>query len=238
MTSSARPPAVHCRGLVKWLGRGPTRTKVLCELEFVARPGEVTLLVGPSGCGKTTLISTIAGLLRADGGEVRVLGTPLGALRGARLARFRSQNLGLVFQTFNLLPALTAIENVTVPLLVRGVAPKRARIAAGAVLEQLQLGSHGHRLPNELSGGQQQRVAIGRALVHEPRLLICDEPTASLDSETGSAVIHLLRQTALLPQRAIIIVTHDDRILPYADCIVRMTDGRILGTGPHPERLS
>ena len=229
--------AVHCRGLVKWLGRGPTRTRVLCELEFVARAGELTLLVGPSGCGKTTLISTIAGLLRADGGEVRVLDTLLGALRGARLARFRAQNLGLVFQTFNLLPALTALENITVPLLVRGVAAKRARSAAGDVLERLQLGGHRHKLPNELSGGQQQRVAIGRALVHEPRLLICDEPTASLDSETGSAVIRLLRDTGLAPQRAIIIVTHDDRILPYADRIVRMTDGRILATEDELETL-
>ena len=160
-----------------------------------------------------------------------MLDTLLGALRGARLARFRAQNLGLVFQTFNLLPALTALENITVPLLVRGVAAKRARSAAGDVLERLQLGGHRHKLPNELSGGQQQRVAIGRALVHEPRLLICDEPTASLDSETGSAVIRLLRDTGLAPQRAIIIVTHDDRILPYADRIVRMTDGRIRHRG-------
>jgi putative ABC transport system ATP-binding protein len=228
MVVGDRPPAVHCRDLVKWLGCGPTRTKVLCGLEFVARPGEVTFLVGPSGCGKTTLISTIAGLLRADGGEVRVLGTRLETLHGAHLARFRAQNLGLVFQTFNLLPTLTALENVTVPLLVRGMAPKRARAAAAAVLERLQLGSHRHKLPDELSGGQQQRVAVGRALVHEPQLLICDEPTAFLDGETGSAVIRLLRETALAPQRAIIIVTHDDRILPYADRIVRMADGRIL----------
>src|SRR3954452_17928681 len=134
MAAGARPPAVHCRNLVKWLGHGAGRTKVLCGLEFVARHGEVTFLVGPSGCGKTTLISTIAGLLRADGGEVRILGTRLETLHGARLAGFRAQNLGLVFQTFNLLPALTALENVAVPLLVKGLAPKRARAAASAVL--------------------------------------------------------------------------------------------------------
>ncbi len=146
--------------------------------------------------------------------------------------------MGFVFQQFNLLPALDAAENVAVPLIIQGVSPHKARQRACEWLERLGLGSHLVKLPSQLSGGQQQRVAIARALIHEPRLLVCDEPTASLDAETGRQVIELLREVSIKPDRAAIIVTHDDRIYPYADRIAFMDDGRLTHTETPARRPS
>jgi putative ABC transport system ATP-binding protein len=221
--------AVRVRGIVKEFGFGEMRTRVLhgIDADFVA--GTITYIVGPSGCGKTTLISIIAGILSAEAGEVEVFGTPLASLQGARLPRFRAETMGFIFQQFNLLPALTAAENASVPLLIQGMRDGEALQAAKDMLAAVGLGAHLNKYPDELSGGQQQRVAIARALVHSPRLVISDEPTASLDGAAGRSVMQLLREHALRPDRALIVVTHDTRIFSFADRILRMADGRMTG---------
>jgi putative ABC transport system ATP-binding protein len=164
-----------------------------------------------------------------------VLGQDLVAMSNGRKVKFRRDNVGFVFQTFNLLPALTAAENAAVPLLIAGWSRRRAVEVAAGVLEQLGMGDRLANLPSELSGGQQQRVAIARALVHEPRLLVCDEPTSALDAENGRITMELIQQIAVQPDRAVIVVTHDTRVYSFADRIASMEDGRIdaVTAGPH-----
>jgi putative ABC transport system ATP-binding protein len=220
-------PAVVCRHVTKEFGAGGERTLALRGVDLEVEPGRMTLLVGPSGCGKTTLISIIAGLLDPTDGEVRVLGEELRRLAGRQLVRFRGQNIGFVFQQYNLLPSLTAVENVAVPLVIGG-SPRHAALArAGAMLEAVGLGNRKQSLPSNLSGGQQQRIAIARALVHEPRLLVCDEPTAALDAQSGRTVMELLQRVAVQPDRAVIVVTHDSRVFDFGGSIVYMNDGAI-----------
>jgi len=221
--------AIRCRGIVKEFGQGETRVRVLHGIDADITAGAMTFLVGPSGCGKTTLISTIAGILSVEAGDVEVFGTALGSLSGARLPRFRADMIGFIFQQFNLLPALTATENAAVPLLVQGVGAREAHGRARDLLATIGLERHLDKYPSQLSGGQQQRVAIARALVHAPRLIISDEPTASLDAASGQAIMELLREHALKPDRAVVVVTHDSRIFRFADRILRMSDGRIVG---------
>ena len=194
------------------------------------------MLVGPSGCGKTTLISIISAILEQDEGQCEVLGHDLISLDQEEKNRFRGESIGFVFQVFNLMPALTAAENVAVPLLIKGIAYKSAMEQAQVVLDSVGLASRSDALPGQLSGGQQQRVAIARALVHNPKLIVCDEPTSSLDHKTGHEMMNLLRDIAHSPDRTLIIVTHDNRILEFADRIARMDDGRIVGMGTGIER--
>jgi putative ABC transport system ATP-binding protein len=220
--------AVRVRNLIKSFGTGETKITVLKGIDLDVRMGELLLLVGESGGGKTTLLSAIAGILDIDDGDLDVLGVPLPRLSGGRKTRFRGQTMGFVFQQFNLLPALTAAENVAVPLLIQGVAKAEALRRARAMLEKVGLDDRTEFLPKNLSGGQQQRVAIGRALVPEPRLLICDEPTAALDGENGQKIMRLLRDVGRSPERAVIVVTHDSRIFHFGDRIARLTDGRIV----------
>jgi putative ABC transport system ATP-binding protein len=222
--------AVVCRDVTKDFGDGGGRVRVLRGVDFEARYGEMTLLAGPSGCGKTTLLCVLAGLLNKTGGQVEVLGTDVDTLRGSESVLFRRRNLGFVFQQYNLLPALTAAENAAVPLLAAGEKRSVAVDKAASFLERLGMGDRAHARPNQLSGGQQQRVAIARALVHEPSLLVCDEPTAALDAETGHAVMDLLREAAVRPDRAVVVVTHDARVFPFGDRIAHMNDGRIART--------
>jgi putative ABC transport system ATP-binding protein len=186
------------------------------------------MLVGPSGCGKTTLLSAIAGTLRVEAGEVNVFGKPLHSMPSGALTRFRASNIGFIFQQFNLIPTLNIAENVSVPLMIQGSSSRKALEKARAALESVGLGTRWREHPNKLSGGQQQRVAIARALVHEPPLVICDEPTAALDAHNGEIVLELFRNVARTPNRAVIIVTHDNRIFSYADRIARMDDGEIV----------
>jgi putative ABC transport system ATP-binding protein len=232
--------AVRCRGVTKQFGRGNTAVMALRGVNFDVWLGELTLLVGPSGCGKTTLLSVIAGILDPTDGEVQVLGIDVTELSNGRKVRFRGENIGFIFQQYNLLPALTAAENVAVPLIIAGLPRRTAVQVAAERLEEVGLGDRIHSLPEELSGGQQQRVAIARALVHEPRLLVCDEPTAALDSENGHLIMELLRAVAVQPDRSVIVVTHDNRVFNFGDRIAHMDDGHIVDvqTNYQPARQS
>jgi len=219
--------AVSCREVRKHFGDGETRVQALRGVEFDARFGELSFLVGPSGCGKTTLISVIEGQLDRTGGELSVLGVEVDKLTPTERILFRRKNVGFLFQQYNLLPAFTAAENVAVPLLIAGVPRKEALERARSLLSRLGLAERTGAFPSQLSGGQQQRVALARALIHEPRLVICDEPTAALDHASGEAVMSLLSANAVHPDRAVIIVTHDTRVFHYAQSIAHMDDGRI-----------
>jgi putative ABC transport system ATP-binding protein len=218
---------VQCRGVTKQFGEGEATVMALRGVDLDVYGGQMTLLVGESGCGKTTLISVIAGLLDATNGELSVLGKDLRKLRGTALVNFRGGNIGFVFQQYNLLPALTAAENTAVPLIIAGMKRHQAVACATRLLEMVGLSDKLNSLPSQLSGGQQQRVAIARALVHEPKLLVCDEPTAALDAASGKMVMEIVKRVAVQPGRAVIVVTHDNRVFDFGDRIVHMSDGRI-----------
>jgi putative ABC transport system ATP-binding protein len=222
--------AIRCRSVVRDFGEGQSLVRVLRGIDLDVRTGEITMLVGPSGCGKTTLLSVITGLLSASGGRVEVLGREIGSLPSAERVSFRRANIGFVFQQYNLLPALSAAENASVPLLAAGVPRRIAEEKARAVLASLGLADRVDSRPNMLSGGQQQRVAIARALVHDPRLVVCDEPTAALDARSGRAVMELLAGIARRPGRAVIVVTHDNRVFDFADRMAYLDDGRVVRT--------
>ena len=220
--------AVKIDGIVKSFGDGESKLKVLKGIHLEAEDGRILMLVGPSGCGKTTLISIIAGTMDTDEGTIDVFGSPLHSMKKSAITKFRADNIGFIFQSFNLIPTLDCAENVSVPLLIQGVPWNAAQKKARAILEKVGLGDRWHHRPNQLSGGQQQRVAIARAMVHEPRLIICDEPTAALDAKSGALVMELFHDVARVPGRAVIIVTHDNRIFKYADRIASMNDGQIV----------
>ena len=213
---------------MKTYGSGNAEVHALRGVDLDVYPGEITMLVGPSGCGKTTLLSVIAGILKPTSGSVVALGTELTALNSWRRTAFRRKNVGFVFQQFNLLPALTAAENASVPLVIQGYSKRAAVADAKELLTKIGMGQRLNNLPGNLSGGQQQRVAIARALVHHPHLLVCDEPTSALDAKTGHTILELLRSIAIEGDRAVIIVTHDSRIFEFADTLARMDDGQIV----------
>jgi putative ABC transport system ATP-binding protein len=204
-----------------------TTVTALRGVDLDVSTGELMMLVGPSGCGKTTLISVVAGILDPNEGDCRVFGHDFKHMAGAEKTGYRGRTIGFVFQQFNLLPSLTAAENAAVPLLINGVKRREAIERAADMLRRVGLGDRARSLPSQLSGGQQQRVAIARALVHGPKLIVCDEPTSALDHGTGHRVMELLREVAVGPDRALVIVTHDARIFEFADRIARMDDGRI-----------
>jgi putative ABC transport system ATP-binding protein len=222
---------VSCASLTKEFGFNGTKTVALRGVDLEVYGGQLTLLVGPSGCGKTTLISIVAGLLNPTQGSVAVLGTDLAKLSGRRLVEFRAKNIGFVFQQYNLLPALSAAENAAVPLIINGWSRLKAIAKARTMLETVGLGHRADSFPSRMSGGEQQRVAIARALINEPRLLVCDEPTSALDAKSGQTVMELIKQVAVQPGRAVIVVTHDSRVYALGDRIVAMSDGRISAGG-------
>ena len=229
MMNNGHSTAVSCHDVRKDFGQG-TRVQALRGVDFEARLGELTFIVGPSGCGKTTLLSVITGLLDPTAGDVELFGRNAGALPANQRILFRRANVGFVFQQFNLLPALTAAENVAVPLIAAGMKRAEAVDRSKSLLEQMGLNGRRDALPSTLSGGEQQRVAIARALVHEPRLVVCDEPTAALDHATGETVMKLIAANAVHPERAAVVVTHDARVLRFADVVAHMDDGKIVRT--------
>jgi len=228
MTANSLPLAVHCAGITKAYGSGDTKVQALRGVDLDVVAGELLMLVGPSGCGKTTLISIIAGILDQDAGQCLLFGEDIVGFAPKERVLYRGRNIGFVFQSFNLIPTLTAAENVAIPLLINGMAMPGAIEHADARLAEVGLAGRERSLPTQLSGGQQQRVAIARALVHNPKLVVCDEPTSALDHETGFKVMETLKQLAVGHDRALVIVTHDARIFSFADRIAHMDDGKIV----------
>lgn len=228
--------AVHCRNIIKTYGAGVAKVEALRGVDLDVRRGELLMLVGPSGCGKTSLISIIAALLDQDSGTCEVLGHDLHSMKPPDRTRFRGASIGFVFQVFNLLPTLTGLENISVPLLINGLGRKQAEARANELLEMVGLQDRRDALPAQLSGGQQQRVAIARALASDPKLVVCDEPTSNLDHETGHQMMEILRTKAKGPDRAVVVVTHDTRILEFADRVARMDDGRIIHVNDGAQR--
>ncbi|MBP5976184.1 ABC transporter ATP-binding protein [Brasilonema sp. CT11] len=201
------------------------RLQILKKVYWEIQKGDIEILMGPSGSGKTTLLSILAGLLTPTAGNVYLLGQEITRMSRTQLAKFRRQNIGFIFQDFNLFPALTAIENVEAALNVKGIRGRSARKEAQALLEQVGLADKAKLLPRDLSGGQKQRVAIARALTGSPQIIMADEPTAALDSHSGHLVMELLRGLAKEQGCTVLIVTHDPRILDLADRVAHMEDG-------------
>ncbi len=228
--------AAVLRGIIKDFPNGAETLRVLHGVDLDLAFGQITFLVGPSGSGKTTVLSILSGTLSPTSGSVEVLGERLERLRGDRLVRFRRRNIGFVFQQYNLVPTLTATENAAIPLLADGAPWSRAQKKARDLLASVGLADHLDKLPRQLSGGQQQRIAIARALVHGPALVVCDEPTAALDAAAGRRVMELLSGAAASPDSAVLVVTHDDRIFPFANVIYEMEDGRLAGVRASPAR--
>ncbi len=230
--------SVHCTNVTKTFGTGRTAVHALRGVNLEVRMGELMMLVGPSGSGKTTLISILAGVLARDGGDCTVLDHDYSKMSSDETTGFRGRNIGFVFQAWNLIPTLTAVENVAVPLIILGTRRHTAIRQASEMLRKVGLDDRMMQsVPLDLSGGQQQRVAIARSLVHNPRLIVCDEPTSALDSETGRKVMELMRQLAVGNDRALIVVTHDARIFDFADRIARMDDGVITRVLDSPQEM-
>ena len=228
--SIATHPTIVAHGIEMSYQLGHESVPVLKDVNLSVESGNIKLLMGPSGSGKTTLLSILAGLLSPTGGRVELLGQDITKLSRAQLSRFRLENIGFIFQGFNLFPALTAIENVELALDLRGIRGKVARDRARDILEHVDLGDKTDYYPRDLSGGQKQRVAIARALVTHPKIVMADEPTAALDSRSGHAVMALLCQLAKDEGVTVLMVTHDSRIVDIADSIICLEDGEIQAT--------
>ncbi len=219
--------AVSASGLVKWFGEGEARTYAVRDVSFEAYFGEMLYIVGPSGSGKTTLLSIISGILKPNSGMVRVEDKEIWKLTGDEIADFRLNKVGFVFQDFHLFPRLTTAENVAIPLILKRRNWNESIKEGMEYLEIVGLKERAHLPPVKLSTGEQQRVAIARAIVSHPDLLVLDEPTASLDGDTGRKILDFVKKNILNETRCIIIVTHDSRIFEYSDRMMRMEDGKI-----------
>ena len=229
--------AIQAVGLNKWFGEGDAKTLAVRDVAFEAHFGEMLYVVGPSGSGKTTMLSMISGILRPNGGTVKIEDQDIWSLSDNALADFRLHKIGFVFQDYHLFPRLTTVENVAIPLILQKRDWDEALKEAEVDLEIVGLKDRSQLPPVKLSGGEQQRVAIARAIVGRPDILIFDEPTASLDGDTGRNIVRFVREHVLTDKRCIVIVTHDSRIYEFADRIVRMEDGRITGEQVAKENL-
>jgi len=228
MNKQERNTVIRAKGLSKVYREGATELRALLEVDLEVRTGELTLLMGPSGSGKTTLLSILGCILRASEGKLEVLGEDVSLLAESELPRIRRGAIGFVFQGFKLFPALTAAENVALALDVRGVRAGEAKKRGEELLAEVGLAQKARSFPADLSGGQKQRVAIARALAGDPPILLADEPTAALDSTSGRTVIELLQRLARVHGRAVVMVTHDPRVLSFGDRIIHLEDGRIV----------
>ncbi|PWT87639.1 MAG: ABC transporter ATP-binding protein [Proteobacteria bacterium] len=228
-------PVIEAVDVAKSLGTAAGRVEALKGVSLAISGGELTLLMGPSGSGKTTLLSVLGGMLTPCRGTVRIGGRTTEGAGPEDLAKLRREHVGFVFQSFHLFPTLTAVDNVRLALEVRGESPFRSRAKARETLVMVGLGHKLRSFPNELSGGEQQRVAIARAIVGNPSAVLADEPTAALDSENGCAVMKLLAEIAKDASRGVLVVTHDPRILTFADRVVQIEDGRITGEERHKD---
>jgi putative ABC transport system ATP-binding protein len=233
-----RTPALVAEDVVKELGSGAGLVRALKGVSLELAPGELTLLMGPSGSGKTTLLSILGGIMTPTSGSLKIGGDPIIGLSAEDLARVRRDHIGFIFQSYNLFPTLNAIENVRIALDVRGIKGFAATSRAEEVLRDVGLGHRLTNYPGNLSGGEQQRVAVARAIASSPSIVLADEPTAALDSENGHAVMALLARIAKEQKRSVLAVTHDPRTLGYADRVVRIEDGRIVGEERRPEGIN
>lgn len=223
-----KPLAVICKDIKKTYGVGTSKVDALRGINLEVKEGELLILMGPSGSGKTTLISVIAGILTPTSGECLISNINLNHLGDKEKTNYRGIHIGFVFQSFNLIPTLTCEENVSVPLLINGVDRKTALDKASKLLTLVGIPEKIHVYPPELSGGQQQRVAIARSIIHDPDLIVCDEPTSYLDHETGMKVMQLLRNIVTDHGKTMIVVSHDQRIMDFADRIAHLEDGKII----------
>jgi putative ABC transport system ATP-binding protein len=226
------PLAVSCVGLTKVFGEGPAAVAALRGINLEILSGEILMLMGPSGSGKTTLISIMSGILTPTAGECVVLGKPLRGMTQAELTAFRGEHIGFVFQTYNLIPMLTLAENVALPLTIAGRPLHEALERARSLLDAVGLKDRSEAFPAQISGGQAQRVAIARALAHHPQLIFCDEPTSALDAVTGHQVMEVFQQLVQQSGSTLVVVTHDARILSFADRIAHMEDGLVTELAP------
>ncbi|MEQ1711442.1 MAG: ABC transporter ATP-binding protein [Hyphomicrobium sp.] len=234
MTTS---PVLVARNIVKELGEGAAKIVALKGVDITLVPGELTLLMGPSGSGKTTLLSILGCILSPTAGTIEVAGTSTAGLGPEELADLRRRHLGFIFQSYNLFPTLSALENVRIALDVRGETGYPAAARAEEVLRDVGLANRMRNYPGNLSGGEQQRVAVARAIATSPSIVLADEPTAALDSENGHAVMALLSRIAKEQNRSVLAVTHDPRTLGYADRVVKIEDGLIVGEDRRPQGL-
>ena len=235
---AAGPVTLRAEGIAKAFVSGRVRTPVLDGLSLAIHAGELTLISGPSGCGKSTLLAILSGLQQVDAGRVHALDSELGRLDGHALERFRLLHTGFVFQGFNLCPALTALEQVELPLDYLGLSRREARERAERSLEEVGLAHRMSLKPAELSGGEKQRVAIARALAKQPQLLFADEPTSSLDAASGQVIIDILHRIARGHGTTVLCVSHDPRLIGHADRVLAMEDGRILSDLRMPRPLA
>ena len=222
--------AIVATDLTKWFGEGEAKMTAVKDVGLVAHFGEMLFIVGPSGSGKTTLLSMISGILRPNAGRVTVKGDDIWTLNNDQLADFRLNTIGFVFQDYHLFPRLTTAENIAIPLILKQQNWNESVTIAKEYLDIVGLKDKGEILPIKLSGGEQQRVAIARAIISQPEILILDEPTASLDGDTGRMIIAFVKEKILNKSRCILIVTHDARINEYADRILHMEDGHLTAT--------
>ena len=218
---------IQCKGIKKFYGEGETRTEALKGIDLDLDEGELTLLVGPSGSGKTTLMSIMHTILTPDEGDLFILGSHMNAMDEHEKAEFRSLHIGVIFQALYLIPTLTVLENVLLPLMIKGEHEMTAKPKGLAILDQLNIGTKTNEPPSHLSRGQQQRVAIARALINDPKIIMCDEPTSALDHIAGFEFMSILRDLAKRDKRTVFVVTHDHRIFPFSDRIINISDGAI-----------
>jgi putative ABC transport system ATP-binding protein len=228
-------PAIMVRNVTKTYAEGDLRVPVLHGVDLEIQDGEIAMLVGPSGSGKTTLLSIMGCILKATSGSVAIGGQEVSGLSESQLPQVRLENIGFVFQGFNLFPTLTAGENVELMLRLKGASKTVAHNRAQELLKQVGLADKFDVVPTNLSGGQKQRVAIARALAGDPRIILADEPTAALDWQSGRAVMEMLRGLAHEQGRAVVIVTHDPRVLEFADRTIRLEDGMVVDGAPQTE---
>jgi putative ABC transport system ATP-binding protein len=219
---------ISCRGIRKCYGEKENCIEALKGIDLDIHQGELTLLVGPSGSGKTTLLSIMSTILTPDEGLLYILGHETSKMSENEKAEFRSKNLGIVFQSLFLIPTLTVAENVSLPLLVGGKKEEEALDKAHETLKKLSIDQRSHVSPAFLSKGQQQRVAIARAMVNDSKIILCDEPTSSLDQAAGHEIMALLHDLAVHSSRGVLVVTHDHRTFPFADRIITLSDGKII----------
>lgn len=219
--------SIKCKGIKKTFINGKNRTPALKGVDLEIFDKKLTILAGPSGSGKTTLLSIIETILTPDAGDLFILGHNTNEMSELEKANFRNKNIGVVFQSFHLIPTLTVLENVTLPLIIKGEVGNKATKKGISLLKQLNIGEKANLSPTQLSRGEQQRTTIARALINDPKIILCDEPTSSLDQENGHAFMSILRGLASFEERTVFVITHDHRIYSFADHIININDGLI-----------